>query len=100
MGPSHCTPVGFEKARPAWPLDHSNQDAKSGCHEVSWGGGCFPGCFFTAYGYGKTQQAHVNVYMDRQLVPTTVKYCKPDGFGPARPPEIAQITTLHKIRVS
>ena len=49
-------------------LDPSNLNNKYGCHEGSWGGGCFSGCCFTAYGYGKIQQAHANVYRGQQWV--------------------------------
>ena len=38
-------------ARP--PPDCSNLSSKSGCNEVSWGGGRSSGCCFTAYGYVK-----------------------------------------------
>ena len=65
------------------PTFKKSQSKLRGGHDESerrsWGGGCFSGCCFTAYGYGTTQQAHENVYMDQQWVPATVR--KPVGFG-------------------
>ena len=94
MGPSNN--INLLDLGPARPLNRSNLNNKYGCHEGSWGGGCFSGCCFSAYGYGKGLQAHVNVCLPSNG--SKQQYDKPAGFGAL--PAAGSLKSQQQIQVS